>query len=415
MDEIKKSLTVLDYLSKYMIDILYIGVLFFLCGIYILPDGGDVTRVFYLLVAIPCFVIMMKTSKYLSIFSHELFLFMLFPVYLCISYLWAFDENTTRTFIFHLRNVFCVLLFLSSLCLIINKKQKFITHLLLVLFSVGSVSAIYSLLIYFYDYNFTIDQALMLPFTDNPNKSGAIYCLHRCLCLYLFFSKQSFVKLSARIFLIFILVVDVTVVFLSQAVVPLLVVSLFAVMLVMKNWPKRRAMVILLFISLVCFSIIYFSGYLELLFNMKRVLVRIELVRLAIEQMNGSYLFGMGLSYKLPLINPSFHETNPHPHNIFLDCFRFGGLVGLISILVQCFLIISSGLKSLKANDDIYFVICWFISGVILMSFYGQQPLTRPGGYIWFLYWMPGTILVASALVGKRTSFEDQVKMDDNR
>ncbi|WP_321391983.1 O-antigen ligase family protein [uncultured Desulfuromusa sp.] len=128
------------------------------------------------------------------------------------------------------------------------------------------------------------------------------------------------------------------------------------------------------------------------------VQVRLELIRIAIEQMQGRYLFGIGLSHKFFLDNPLFKAVNPHPHNIFIDCFRFGGVAGVFFLLVHLVVIFRLAINAMKTSKDAWILFLWFGCGLVLMAFYSQQPLTRPGGYIWFLYWIPAVLLFAHSM-----------------
>jgi len=387
---------------KILINIIYLGLFLFIGGIYFLRDSGDIPRIFYLMVLLPCLLLLPKIVKEFNFNNKAYIIFLLLPMYLCISFLWAQEENIKRDFTFHLRNLFCVFFYMLGLWSVMKEKQKFITKLLIFLFISGFFTSVISVVYYFLEYGFTTNNVLVGYFIDNSNKVGSLYSIHFCLCAFLLFNKKIFsYGALGNTLMILALIVDVMVIFLSQAIVPWLIIAIFFAMVIMRDWHWLNILVFSSFVLLAGFGLIYYLDMLGHLISMNRVQARIDLVQKAIAQMDGQYLFGIGLCYKLPLVNLFGTGTNPHPHNIFVDCFRFGGMVGLFLIVGQFFYLIRAGLKSIQDNVEVGFILFWFVAGTILLSFYGQQPLARPGGYIWFFYWIPGTILLVKWIVDR--------------
>lgn len=380
------------------------GLYIFLCGVYVFTDGSDVTRVFYVSVLLPSLVLVCFYFRVFPFKNLIFLIFLVFPLYLSISFLWADGECITKNFIFHLRNFFCTFLYFFALWIAIKKDRKFTQKLLWVLFISGFFSSLVSLFVYFQEYGLESNVALMDPFTDNPNKAGAIFSIHFCLVLYqlrnIFFEKGHILNVLLSIALI----ADLIVVFLTQAWIPWLVICAFIVWIILKE-QKMRVWVVVISFLLLCSFAGFFLNF-DNIKNMTRVDVRAQLIEKAIEQMDGRYLIGIGLRYKFPLEINSVKGVHPHPHNIFIDVFRFGGVIGLLFMLLQCGSFLYSGLKSAQIDDNLSFVLFWFLAGFLLMSFYSQQPLTRPGGYIWFLYWMPGTILAVHWLLVKEEQLD---------
>ena len=109
-------------------------------------------------------------------------------------------------------------------------------------------------------------------------------------------------------------------------------------------------------------------------------------------------VFGIGLSYKLPVQLSGIGVTLVHPHNIFTDTLRFGGIIGYF-LLIQHFLVVGFVfIKNYNLAGKNLFLLVWAISGLMAATFYGQQPFVRPGSYVWFFYWMPITLLYALAI-----------------
>jgi len=393
-----------------LINIMYVGLFVFIGGVFYLKDGGDMPRIFYFTVLIPSLLLMPSLVKEFDFHNRRYVLFVLFPIYLCLSFFWAADENIKKDFMFHLRNLFCVFLYSMGLWLVMRRKKRFINNLLLFLFFAGYFTSIVSLIHYFTEYGLTISKIMEGYFINNSNKIGSIYSIHICLSMFfLFYPPEVIGRKKTYILLITSIILSGMVVFLSQAVIPWVIIITFIVVIMIRRWYCSK----ILFFSLLAFSaglgLIYFLGGFDSLMNMSRVQARIHLVQRAIEQMDGYYLFGIGLVYKLPLIIPPHMVTLPHPHNIFVDCFRFGGAVGLALVLGQCLILIKIGLKLIRDNIEIGFILFWFIAGIVVLSFYGQQPLIRPGGYLWFFYWTPGSLLLVRWIIDQEATQRDDL------
>jgi len=361
-------------------------------------------RIFYLFVLLPSLLLLPGAIRKFRFNDKYYILFMLFPIYLCVSFLWAADENIQRDFLFHLRNLFCVFLYVIGLWLIMGRKRRFVRNLLIFLFFTGYFTSVVSLVNYFYLYGLTVKNVMEGYFIDNSNKIGSIYSIHVCLSIFFLFFPHKFIEINkAYILPATAIILSCSVIFLSQAVIPWLIIAVFIVGMLIKKWHWFKILSLFFVIISVGLGLLYYFDLFESLIGMTRVQARIHLVRQAIEQMDGHYLFGIGLVYKLPLINLFGNGINPHPHNIFVDCFRFGGLVGLTLVLGQFFLLIKIGVRLAKDSVEYGFILFWFIAGVIVLSFYGQQPLIRPGGYLWFFYWTPGLLLLVKWIIRRDT------------
>ena len=396
-----------DYITeKYhnvLINLIYLGLFTFIGGVLYLKDGGDMPRIFYLFILLPSLLLFPGIIKEFRFNDKYFILFVLFPIYLCLSFLWAADENVKKDFLFHLRNLFCVFSYVISLWFVMRRKSGFIRTLLLFLFFAGYLTSIISLIHYISVYGFTINKVLEGYFIHNSNKIGSMYSIHVCLSVFLMFYPHKFIERKIMfILLISALVLSCMVIYLSQAVVPWFIIAIFTVLITIRRMNWSNILILSFFISPVIFCLHYF-GVFDSLIEMNRVQVRIQLVHQAIAQMEEKFLFGIGLVYKLPLFDYLHNRVrlHPHPHNIFVDCFRFGGAIVLILILVQCLLLVKIGIKLLRNNAEIGFVLFWFVTGIVVLSFYGQQPLVRPGGYLWFFYWTPGVLLLVKWTVDR--------------
>ncbi|WP_321391986.1 hypothetical protein [uncultured Desulfuromusa sp.] len=133
------------------------------------------------------------------------------------------EVNITKDFLFHFRSFFCVFLFTVACVFVIKLNKKFVGKILKLLVFVGSLSAVVSLLYYFYYQGFSYVYQLQGPFTDNPNKAGSIYLVGFVVCLSsLIFKRKDFKNRLAFASAVFSLFVFLCVIFYSHTLVPLL-------------------------------------------------------------------------------------------------------------------------------------------------------------------------------------------------
>ncbi|MEO0442950.1 MAG: hypothetical protein AAFZ92_04295, partial [Pseudomonadota bacterium] len=174
--------------------VIYFGLILFYLGIYIFSDGGDITRVYYILILLPMLLLVFSFEK--DYFKDKyLWLLMLLPTYLFISFFWLQEsfiqenfseqqEYLIKTPIFHFKKLFYILFFLLAMILICKRYQSFSRRLLQSLFVVGFISALISLLCFFLNECGTPGGRLQGFSVQDINKAGVIYTLHMCLCLF---------------------------------------------------------------------------------------------------------------------------------------------------------------------------------------------------------------------------------------
>ncbi len=180
-----------DKLYSYLTRLLSFGLIFFCTSIYYFPDSGDSTRVFYIAILIPTIFLIFEIVKKINLFDWRLILFLLFPLYLSISYFWAPESNVTKSFFYHFRSFFCVLIFTLSSLYIFRIDREFLAKFIRYLFIFGSLSAFVTLFYNVYHHGVGSFYQLQEPFTDNPNKAGSIYLIAFIVCLFFSFYQGS--------------------------------------------------------------------------------------------------------------------------------------------------------------------------------------------------------------------------------
>ncbi len=386
----------LEFLSK----IIAFGLLLFYSGIYIFPDGGDMNRVFYAFVMLPMLYVIFTFNK--EFFADKYFwLLMLLPIYLTASHFWADEENIIRSNFFHIKKVIYIFFFLSAVFYSVKKWPNFLRLLFQTLFIVGFLSAVTSIACFISE-KCGIHGGRLSGFSvQDINKAGAIYTLQMGLSafflVYGFFKEK---KNSATVYIILLLGFFVSgyavVLAKTHATWFMLIITLFLILI--PKWTTKIAC-LLIFIFLLSGILFYYFNAHAILMQDASYRIRLDLAYVSLVSLQDNILFGLGLTHKLPFVEQGViygsSYSLPHPHNIFIDVLRFGGVVGFLVLVFNVFFLTVSGVISTNKHIVIKFCLAWFVAGVAIMTVYAQQPITRPGGYVWFLYWMPIAILAA--------------------
>ncbi|TQV84237.1 hypothetical protein FKG94_06150 [Exilibacterium tricleocarpae] len=370
------------------------GLLLFTNSFLVFPEVSWVKSTFYWLILFPCILLLPLEIRRFPFKSKAFLGFMALPVYLCISHLWASQDEITRGFLFFLKQIVFLFTLLFSLWVTIRQNRSFFLQLTSSLVVSGAFMAFISIAQHiFINGDVFVYKELMGFSTNDSNKAAAFHSVHLGLCCcFLFFNTALRKSINAKFLLTIAIALDVALIYLTQAKGPWLIIPIVCFVLVMyKSTISTRIITSLIVASITAIVTWYFKP-IEILDGMFSYRIRVTLVKESISQMEGNFLYGLGLTYKLPVSDTGL----THSHNIFADSFRFGGIIALLLMIGQ---VLSIVWLQVSANDNLnsFMAFVWFFVGVGLLSLYGQQVLTRPG-YIWFLYWIPASITIAGYL-----------------
>ena len=400
-----------DLYRKTLKKIIFIGLIVFINGFFFFPEISGAKTTFYLLILLPGILLLPLEIRDFPFRNPVTIAFMALSCYLCISYFWSNSEDSSRSFFFFLKQVIFIFVLLFC-CFIASKDQKnFLTILLVSMVVIGSIFASASIAEYYFilsNHTGGPTPFLMGFSLNDSNKSSMIYTIHLAICTYfLLIDSPPYKTKTASFLLIVSIIIDLYLIVLTQSKASWLVIPIIPIFFLMKrNKIKRQPIIWTITLTIVTIASIQFELVAKLA-KLSSFTVRIELIHESILQMDGNYVTGIGLQYKQYIYEASRNRTQLHPHNLIVDIFRFGGAIGLTLFIIQFFAVYKS-YRKLPERKKFSVVIFWYVTGTILLSFYGQQPLTRPG-YIWFLYWIPSCIVIASYLL------ESTQKAENNR
>lgn len=377
----------------FFVNVTSTGLILFTCGFFLFPGIPGVKVVFYLLILFPAIALLPIEWRNFPFKSGPFLLYMIVPLYLCLSHLWADEENITRNFLFFAKQVFFVYALLFGFWIAFKNNKDFLNILLIYMVVTGTIFAFVSLLQYLHTHNGSINSQLMGFSTSDSNKAGAFFTIHLALCAYFLVIDAPPHKSKKAYFLIIVAcILDIILIILTKTKATWLIIPLIPIFVVSLRVNQKKLLITCISSIFIVVVIYWQNEILTLLQNMRSFKERIFILKQTIGQLDSirEYIFGLGLVYKLH-VPPTIH-----PHNVFADTFRFGGIIGLLLLVTQISVVTRAFFLN-KKEKHLIIILFWLLAGIILLSLYGQQPLTRPG-YIWFLYWAPASIILASYL-----------------
>lgn len=360
---------------------------------FILPELSGVKTLTYLLIILPSALLLLLNPQSLKFLRQPTaWMFFALPIYLCLSNLWENSGTAVKPFSFFAKQVAFLLLAAFGIREALLKNKPLITQLFHCVFISGVIGATLSLLqhVFLHDiYWIKSENRLLMGFAFNDsNKTASLHAIHLCLAYYLYTRATQPSNLKISLF-VTVITLDILVIYYSCAKIPLLVVQLLAILFALRTKivPMRLALVIVT--ATLAITMLIFPDNISQLWLNYSLQIRLKLLLDAISQGTEHFFWGSGLIYKWKTLG------HPHTHNFILDIFRFGGLLGVflsalhIAVVTFCY-------AQTRHKKNSGFVYGWFLLGVLFLLFYGQQPLTRPGGYIWIFYWIPAILVVTS-------------------
>lgn len=360
---------------------------------FVLPELSGVKTLTYLLIILPSALLLLLNPQSLKFLRHPtVWMFFALPIYLCLSNLWENSGTAVKPFSFFAKQVAFLLLAAFGIREALLKNKSLITQIFYCVFILGIIGAALSLLqhVFLHDiYWIRSESRLLMGFAFNDsNKTASLHAIHLCLAYYLYTQTPQPSGFKIALFATAILL-DVLVIYYSCAKVPLLIALLPAILLMLRVKMISARIVLAAVAASSAVTMLFFPDSISQLWLDRSIQVRLSLLHDAAIQGSEHLFFGSGLLYKWKTLGQL------HTHNFILDIFRFGGLLGValsalhIAVVTFCY-------AQTRHKKHSGFVYGWFLLGVVFLLFYGQQPLTRPGGYIWIFYWIPAILVVTS-------------------
>lgn len=369
----------------------FITYFFFLLGFFVFPSTHWHNNFFYAIILVP-YLVTLQLKRIQLIYRSNIWLLSMFLCsYMFLTLIWA-DNAVLRDYVYYLRRVIYLFVFFSLTIELVLRYPKFIDHLFVSLCWVAAITAIVSIIWFFFfprpRLRFIGDQV------RNSVVGASAYGMVLLVCC---FHVLKIKKSSAWIYTALSVVILCSMA-LSQGrgTLGALWITFLVGALLTRNKKLLAAVLCVIFICGLMFF--YNEGFKEII--VKRGLsYRFEIFQQILPRIKGALIFGEGISTDNMFIMADGTKWN-HPHNVYLGTTLYGGLIGLFLLLIlQALALWESLLCFLREKDFTYLALLLFASICITISDY--RVISHPDA-LWIYFWLPLALVAAKRLSGDK-------------
>ncbi len=382
-----------------------LGLFWVVGAFYFSPDYGGVARAFYILMLLPAVVAAPVWLRRVQLNSFAWFIYLLPIIYLAVSVFWVGEGelNPKRNEWYFIKPAAFLFFLMVSVQVVVGRYRQ--VDQLLIKFIV--VLALFTGILSLWSYLPTAIAENRWPRLGGISVNSDINVTASLYGVNIFFCAYGLVKWPSnwKWILLASLLVSLMVVFLTRSKVPL--IFFFVVMLwLLFHGSAKTHLKFLVPVSVLLLTVFLgFGLYFDRVPFLDRAYsysIRLELWSFSIQQARDHLFFGHGVGnfIKLQLNDKEFAS---HAHNFVIDTMRYGGLIGVLFLLAQISFIAWCCIQLLKKEESKLPIVAWFVMGVIFLLTNGQQPLIKPH-HIWFFYWLPLCLILASNHTEKRSA-----------
>ncbi len=376
----------IDILQHY---ILPLGFLLFLTGMIYFSSMSAYQGKTYLFFMLPSVILMMINFKVLKNFSRDKTFWLLIGLfaYMATSLAW---NDTIISDIAHLKRLVLIFIFLMGAIYMGENHTKLIINLLLSATIMLAISGCYAIYLHYSNHNGLFATRFVgIGNFSNPLLSSHVYGVFTVF-LMAYISTQYQGKLTSFIHLLIVLFIILFVMtLLTQSRTAMLALTMATLALFLWCQPK---------ITLYFISLLILSATIILIFKPDIILARgfsarPELWKISLEKISLAPCLGHGLATKLDITIPRFYHVFSEPHNIYLGTAYYGGMLGLLLLLMLLLNLIYSSVLIAKSNPLAMIGIAMLIYGLTAGMTEGGNIFPRPKE-TWFIIWLPIALLL---------------------
>jgi O-antigen ligase len=370
---------------------------FFLLGFFVVPSTRWHNNIFYGLILFPYLITLQLKRIQLICRSNIWLLSMFLCSYMCLTLLWA-DNAVFKDYVYHLRRLVYLFVFLSLTIELVLTYPKFIDYLFTFLCWVAAITAIVSILWFYSSISFHLQRLSYLgDQVRNPVVGASVYGMIAIICCFHFLKTK---KSYAWIYIVLSVVILFSVV-LTQSRGPLgaLLITFLIGAVLTKNKKLLAAVLCVILVGGLMFF--YIEGSKEMIIS-RGLSYRLEICQQTLSRIKEALFFGEGISTENTFIMTDGSKWN-HPHNVYLGTTLYGGLIGLFLLVVLQAMTLWEGFVCfLRENDFTYVALLLF--AFICITIMNDRVVNHPDA-LWMYFWLPLALLAA-----KKLSSEEAIK-----
>jgi O-antigen ligase len=363
---------------------------FFLFGFFVIPSTHWHNNIFYAFILFPYLLTLRLRRIQLICPSNIWVLSMVLACYMCFTLLWA-EHVVFKDYIYYIRRVIYLFVFLSVTIELALRYPKFIDYLFVFLCWVAALTAIASILWFYSSNSFPLKRLQYLGDQVRNSIVGAsAYGMVAIVCCFYFLkTKKSYAWIYTMLSVVILFSVTLTQ---SRGPLGALLVTFLMGAIITRN-KKLLVMVlcVILFEGLMFFCIEEFKEII-----IKRGLsYRYEIFQQILPRIKAALIFGEGISTDTTFIMADGSKWN-HPHNVYVGTTLYGGLTGLfLFFILQVMALWEALLCFIRENDFTYMALLVFAFICIIVS--DHRVISHPDA-LWIYLWLPLALVAAKRL-----------------
>lgn len=375
----------------------FITYFLFLLGFFVFPSTHWHSNFFYAIILFPYLITLQFKRIQLISRSNLWVLSMVFASYMCLTLLWA-DNVGFKDYVYHLRRLIYLFVFLSLTIELVLRYPKFIDCLFTFLCWIAAITAVISIIWFFITNSFPKSRLGFLGGqVQNPVEGAIVYgMVALCCCFHGLKTKKSSAWIYAGLTMVILVSVALT-----QGRTPL--GSLFVTFLIGAIITRNKKLFVIV-LSVILFGVLmvfYLEGIKEII-TRRGFSYRFEVWQQTLPIIKEAFLFGEGISTEIKFIMSNGKTLN-HCHSVYLGITLHGGFIGLFMFfIIQAFSLWESFLYFLRENDFTYTAVLLF--SFICITTVNYRALNHPDAF-WMYFWFP-----LALLAGKKLSSDKAIK-----
>lgn len=370
--------------------LLYLGSIFFF-------EGSQQKTFFYLLVALPALLLLVRSTVLFREDALALTTLMVFFGYFSLSTLWSGGDGSLKDAAKYCLYIYCLMLGIEGVTS--RFSSQFIATYIVLVGGVAACAYLLAMLLgdvpvsAFVTGRYSLNQMAGWG-PGNPINSAVIFGIMAIAAWWLLPNK----KWPLQLGLMVLFALAVTLMFVTKSRGPLLALAVIVLLII--SFRRSKIDLIVLSLGVVLIAVVAALSNLDAVVAERvaspnyRGVIWTEVL----QQFKSHWLIGRGLGNDAEIaISNGMVVT--HSHSSLFEAFRTGGLLGGLLFISMALLLVRHSFRRPAG----YFFLLWLIYGVMCLSTNGRALIIKPS-VEWTAFWIPLFLLYFTT----RPSLEDQ-------
>ena len=408
--------TNLEHLVEHTLPISYT---IFLMGFFLFPSSKFLSNFYYLLVALPFFLLLVlkKINPKVFFTSTTILLVGLYFFYMFCTLFWAESFGISDLSQYG-RRILYILIFIAATIYLTQTNAQFLKKLLTYVCSVAIIVGFGNALFY-YSKHSIFGTLWGYGLLSSPSRAASQYGFVTIASIYLLLQQRT---LRAQFFYSGMVLVNFSYVLLAQSRTTLiaLAITIFTWLLSAwlfhgveeNNYLKRLSVLLVVLFVGISALLFGFPEFSKAIFEKQGLLYRLEMWKQLLGQIEKAPWFGHGLNAQVRLVMPNGFVFI-HPHSVYMGTLFYGGIIGLLILLAALFCALWQSFNPLGHRRNLALA-SMILYGALTMVSNGNMVIHHPQPF-WLFLWFPVALVGTSELSSDLSYSQVEIPSEEAR